>query len=99
MSEIRTCHVITRNPTGKGDLGACEVGYYKVSDGILTIVTSTGEPLRGAMGERITARLVPGGESERAVAMRLTLRQWQSERDDDPNGFNRPLRYGRSGVA
>jgi hypothetical protein len=99
MSEIKTCHVITRNPTSKGDLGACEIGYYTVSDGILTVVTGAGEPLRGASGERITERLVLGGESERAVAMRLALGHWRSGRDETADAFNRPLSYGPSGLV
>jgi hypothetical protein len=98
MSEIKTCHVITRNPSGgRGDLGSCEVGYYTVSDDLLAMVGGDGGPLRDANnGERITHRLVPGGESEKAVAMRLTLKLWLSERGDEMAGFNRPIDYGRS---
>jgi hypothetical protein len=98
--EIKQVTVMPRNPSGdRGDLGSCEVGYYTESDGLLTMVSGTGEPLRGANGERITARLEPGGESERAVAMRLTLGHWRATSDDDPNGFNRPLRYSKAGLA
>jgi hypothetical protein len=64
---------------------------YTIECDVVTMVTGTGEPLRGIMGDRITGRL--DGESAPAVAQRLAIRHWQSGRDDDPNGFNRPLRY------
>jgi hypothetical protein len=70
---------------------------YLVSDGVVTMCTGTGEPLRGIMGDRITGRL--DGETAPAVAQRLAIRHWQSGRDDDPNGFNRVLRYGPSGLV
>jgi hypothetical protein len=93
MPEIKSVIVTTANPIGRGDLGQCEEGFYVVEGDVLTMVTATGEPLRGVMGERITARLT-SGEEARGVAKRLTLGQWRSsggERSD----FHRPLRYSK----
>jgi hypothetical protein len=83
--------LITSNPAGRDDSGSCEHGYYTVEGDLLSMVTSTGEPLRGGFGERVAAR--PNGGSEKSVAMRLTLEHWRSARRDEMAGFNRPIRY------
>jgi hypothetical protein len=46
-------------------------------------------------GERVTARLVPGDESAKAIAVRLTLKIYRAStaRSDGVEDFNRPLRY------
>jgi hypothetical protein len=85
--------VITANPTGKGDLGACEVGHYVVENDLITMTDSDGAPLRDAnTGERISHRMATN-ENEKTVAKRLTLKLFRSERGDDMAGFSRPLRY------
>ncbi len=70
MLEIYQVTVITRNPSGPGDVGSCEVGHYTVDGGLLTMVTADGAPLRATNGERITHHLVPGEDAKR-VAGRL----------------------------
>jgi hypothetical protein len=39
------------------------------------------------------------GESEKAVAKRLTLKMWRTENRDEMAGFHRPIRYCKSGLA
>jgi hypothetical protein len=74
-----------------------EHAWYTIEGAMVTMVTGTGEPIRGVMGDRLSARL--DGETAPAVAQRLAIRHWQSGRDDDPNGFNRVLRYPRAPVT
>jgi len=97
--EIKSVHVITANPTDRDSLGSCEIGYYTVSGGLLTMVSNDGAPLRDPNnGERITVRL--NGESEKTVAKRLTLQHWQSSRGDETSvEFNRPIHYPKAGWA
>jgi hypothetical protein len=94
MMDVHQVTVITRNPTGPGDVGSCEVGHFTVDAGLLTMVTADGVPLRAANGERITARLAPT-EEPRRVAGRFTLSRWRYERDASElvPGFDSPLRY------
>jgi hypothetical protein len=83
----------TRNPSGApGDLGTCEVGFYRLDDDLVSLVEGDGEALRSANGERITARIRPG-EGARAVASRLALAHWRTQRDasEAVPGFNRPI--------
>jgi hypothetical protein len=75
MTEIKHVVGITANPSGgRGDLGQCAEGNYFVEDGILTVRSADGVPLRDANnGERIMHHLAPG-EGDEAIAKRLTLR-------------------------
>lgn len=89
--------VATRNPSGMpGDLGSCEVGFFTLDDDLVTLVEGDGIPIRKSNGERITARVRPS-ENYRQVASRLVLARWRES--DAASDFNRPLRYGASGVA
>jgi hypothetical protein len=92
MPDVKEVTVTTRNPSGPGDVGSCEVGHYKVDGDLLTLVDAGGVPLRTNSGERITARLAAGDEARR-VAYRLTLARWRNERDRNElvPGFNGPL--------
>ena len=96
--DIHQVTVITANPTGPGDVGSCEVGFYTVDAGLLTMVNAEGVAVRSTNGERITARLAPE-EDGRRVAGRLTLSHWRNQRDSSETvpGFGRRLDYGRSG--
>jgi hypothetical protein len=97
LSDIKHVVVTVRQPSGaRGDLGSVAEGFFRVSeDGVLTMVTATGEPLRGVMGERLTARL--DGEHERTVASRLVLAHWRSSQDDASDFNSRRLTYPRTG--
>jgi hypothetical protein len=54
MPEIKSVIVITANPSGgRDDLGSCEEGFYTLDGDVLTMVTATGQPLRGTFGERL----------------------------------------------
>jgi hypothetical protein len=93
MSEIKSVVVVTAKPASRGDLGQCEEGHYTVENGMLTIVTREGEPLRDDNnGERITVRLFPG-DDEKVVAKKLTLRRYREAHRDELAGFHRPIRY------
>jgi hypothetical protein len=99
MSEIKHVIATVSNPIGKGDFGSCQEGHYRVDGDVLTMVTATGQPLRGTFGERITHRLQPG-ESAVGVAKKLTLGHWRaSQGDETAAAFNRPIRYRNGGVA
>jgi hypothetical protein len=97
MSEIKHLVFITSNPTGgRDDRGSAEHAWFTVSGDAVTLVTRGGEPLRGVMGDRITAH-VAKNEKAPTVAQRLAIRDWQSGRDETADAFNRPIRYPRSG--
>ena len=83
---IKTVCPQTRAPRN-GDAGECAIGFYSVSDSVLTMHDEAGKP-------RKTYRLGPN-DDERLIASRLTLEAWRAATPD----FNRPLNYQRSGVA
>jgi hypothetical protein len=87
--EIKIVCPQTRAPRN-GDTGACAVGRYYVSDGVLVMCDEIGKPT----GK--THRPGPN-DDERLVACRLTLEAYRATaRASD---FNRPLNYSRHGVA
>jgi len=86
-SEIKTVCPQTRAPRN-GDAGECAIGYYSVSDGVLTMRDKDGKPIGKGY------RLGPG-DNERVIACRLTIEAWRKITPD----FNRPLRYSVPGVA
>ena len=97
--EIRQVTVITRNPSGDGDMGSCEIGHYTVEGDTLAMVDAKGAPLRDAnTGERITHRLALG-EGEKAIAKGLTLKIFRAARGDEMADFNRPINYPKFGLA
>jgi hypothetical protein len=99
MSDVRQVTVITRNPSGSGDGGSCEYGWYVVDEGVLTMTDKDGAPLRNEnTGQKITHHLAPG-ENEKGVAKRLRLKIYRDERPDEMAGFNRPIRYPKWGGA
>jgi len=100
MRDIRQVTCITKNPSGgKDDMGSCEVGFYTVEGGLLTMTDADGVPLRDSNnGERITHRLAPG-ESEKAIASRLTLKIIRTSRGDEMAGFSRRIDYPKWGGA
>jgi hypothetical protein len=86
--EIKTVCPQTRAPQRAGDPGECTIGYYSVSDGVVTMRDESGK----ATGKEY--RLAPG-DNERIIASRLTVEAWRKITPD----FNRPLRYQTPGVA
>jgi hypothetical protein len=89
MPEIKEV-VVQPRPPRNGDAGACEIGFYSVSDGLLTMHNEKGQPI--GKPYRLAA-----GDNERVVASRLTLAAWRKAvRTSD---FNRPLGYARSGIC
>lgn len=85
--ELRSVWVQTRSPTGPGDCGAAEEGFYFVQDGEVVMTDEAGKPT--GVSERLTV-----GGNARAVAARLRKRAWLKERG--ANDFDRPLHYSRT---
>ena len=90
MPDLKSVLFQTRAPSSETDPGSCEVAYYTVDAGVLTI--------RNADGSKTgkTYRLQPG-DDERRVAGRLGRQAW--ERTPGRSDFNRPLHYSRPGIA
>ena len=86
--EIKTVWVQTRAPTGEGDPGGAEVGFYSVLDGVLTMHQEDGSPTgqKQRLGE---------GDDPHQVAGRLK-KAWTKAIESD---FNRRLNYPRAGYA
>jgi hypothetical protein len=80
---------ITTRP-GNGSDGAAEQGWYTVENGVLKMVDKDGNPTGR------THHLDPG-ENPLAIAMSLRRQAWLAT--SAASEFNRPLRYGPSGVA
>ena len=95
MREIKSVWVEVRAPSGLGDCGAAEEGWYYVDgDDVLTMTDEDGR-VTGA-SERLTA-----GMNERAVAGAMKRRAWlaeqgASERFSRPAGVASPLLGRRS---
>jgi hypothetical protein len=88
--EIKPVVVQTRSPQFSGDLGGCEIGYYSVSDGVLTMRDEKGAPL----GK--DHQLAPNDDPHR-IAGRLTLAVWNNA--NRASDFTRPLYYPRRALA
>lgn len=80
---------ITTRP-GLGSDGACEQGFYTVENGVLKMVDKDGNPTGR------THQLAPG-ENPLAIAQSLRRQAWLAT--STASDFNRPLRYGPSGLA
>jgi hypothetical protein len=99
MPDIRQVTVITSNPTGNDQVGSCEVGFYTIEAGILTMTDIHGVPLRDSnTGEKITHRLM-ANETPRVIAKRLTLKRHRAANGDGMAGFGRRIHYPNSGFV
>jgi hypothetical protein len=91
--KIESCCVVTRQPSGEGDLGEVIDCWWFVDDGFVVLCSRSGKPT----GEE--KRLLPGDDPQ-SVAKRLGRDAWRRERPTDRvPGFGRPLRYGPLGLA
>ena len=87
-----------------GDPGRVTYGYYTMVGREMTMTDASGIPIRNQSGDKITAT-VPAGMAPESTAKQQTLRIRRAvygEAEPGPThrtGFNRPLSYGRSGVA
>jgi hypothetical protein len=88
MPEIKVVCPTTRLPRD-GDVGACAIGRYYVSDGVVVICDETGKPTG-------KSRRMGPGDDERTVASRLTLEAYRAA-SGGPGSFNRKLDYPRTG--
>jgi hypothetical protein len=98
MSEVYEVYATVRLPAG-GDTGQVTSGFYVLEDGILTMTTSKGVPVRNAhTGEKYIQKIGPK-DSAPDHAKRLTLKIYRMLGRDADGGFNRPLQYPRIGIA
>ena len=98
-SDIKGVVVIVSNPTSKNDGGEVAEGWYTLDGDLLTMTDRDGVPLRDDnSGARITHRLA-NGESDKAVAKRLTLRRYREENRDGMSAFHRRIEYPSRGWA
>jgi hypothetical protein len=88
--EIRHVIITIKPPNDRDPVGACEIGFYQVENGMVLMCTEEGKPT----GKKV--RLGPGDDPEK-VAGRLTREAWL--RRGGESDFNRRLNYPRSGVA
>jgi hypothetical protein len=88
--EIKSVWITTVLPSDRDPVGAVEVGYYKVENGILQMVTEAGKPA----GKKY--KLQPG-DDPKTIAARLTKEAWMKRARE--SNFDRPLRYGPLGIA
>lgn len=96
---IKSVVVTTAKPSGPGDLGQVEQGFYFVENGVLTMSDRDGVPLRDENnGRQIATRLLPG-DDEKAAAKKLTLQQYRAANRDEMAGFGRAIRYPSRGWA
>jgi hypothetical protein len=87
-----------RKPDGIDDTGQISEGFYIVEDATLIMTRGDGTPV----DERLYRHELRDGDNPEAIAQVLTRkirRQKLGLTDDSPEGFNRPLRYGRQGIA
>ena len=99
MSEIKSVVVTTAKPSGPGDLGQMEEGFYTVANCILTLVDHNGVPLRDDnTGRRFETKLLRG-DDERQEAKKMTLRRYREANRDGMAGFHRTIRYPDRGWA
>ncbi len=87
--EIKHVIITTQQPRGD-DPGACEIGHYKVENGMVVMYDEDGRKT----GKRYA--LSPGDDPDK-VAGRLLRESWLKRGGE--KDFNRPLVYPRSGVA
>jgi hypothetical protein len=99
MGEIKSVVVTTAKPSGPGDLGQIAEGFYTVANGILTMCTPDGVPLRDDnTGRQVALRLL-AGDDEKDLAKKLTLQQYRAANRDQMAGFGRTIRYPDRGWA
>lgn len=102
MPEVHSTYAIIANPNPAipGDTGRISVGYYIVTDGVLTMTDSKGAAVRNPHnGERCTHKLADG-EDSRAIASRLTKKIRTARAGGDAAAaFNQPLTYPPSSVC
>jgi hypothetical protein len=83
---------------GPGDPGRATIGFYTITDGVLTM-TGDGKAVRRKFsGEPYKHKLEPDDDPV-IIAKRRTLSIYRSNTDDGLGGFNRPLSYPKLGLA
>ena len=100
MPEIKEVSVIIANPVTRGDTGRATIGFYTVSDGVLTMVDGDGKPVFRRHSGDIYTHELKDGDDPVAIAKRLTMSIWRSNTGGDPSGgFSRRLVYPDIGVV
>jgi hypothetical protein len=98
MTKVNHVFVQIRKPDSADDTGQVSEGFYIVDGTTLIMTRGDGTPVDG----RMYRHELRDGENPEAIAQVLTRkirRQKLGLGDGSPEGFNRPLRYGRQGIA
>jgi hypothetical protein len=100
MPEIKEVSVIIANPVTRSDTGRATIGFYTVSDGVLTMVDGDGKPVFRRHSGDIYTHELKDGDDPVAIAKRLTMSIWRSNTGGDASGgFNRRLVYNDAGIV
>ena len=92
MSEIRTVQVTISWPGRRYPLGTVEDGYYRVEDGVVSLVTRDGAPRTDMKGKPIQEKILPNRDAHEMAG--ILVKRHMPRRHSD---FNRPLYYPRRG--
>jgi hypothetical protein len=110
MPEVKQVTITLRRPLGPEDQGLVEIGHFIFSDGVVTLTSEDGTPLKRGSNQTLTTRTIKGardvplwsaavlaGHDARMVAGRLLHSKVSSEKSG--SDFNRPLHYQKMGIA
>jgi hypothetical protein len=84
--------VATVIPAREDYVGQVEEGQFLFEDGIVTLVSHAGAPLKDQQGKKYSKKLTPGEDAYR-IAARLTKQLWQSRREK--KRFSGPITYSK----
>ena len=98
MPDVRKVFRDIRSPKGDDDPGQVTIGYYTLTDGLMTMTDGNGKPIRKDNGELWTHRM-RDGDKETPIAHWMTGKVYRALRGDDVLGFNRRISYPRHGIA
>lgn len=92
--------ITVRNPRPEqNDPGQVAEGYFVLRPGELVMTNPAGQPIRDKGGREWTVAIEPEqAGTERQIAARLT-REIRTAFDRGKSDFDRPIRYGPSGVV
>ncbi len=92
--KVHETFVQIARPSGHGDMGTIEEGFYIIDGGEVILTDPKGAPLAsGRIGVGYVAKL--GNENHVDVARRLIWRRYRATKGGAD--FNRPLRYPDAG--
>jgi hypothetical protein len=98
MPEVKQVAAILANPGPHDPTGRVTIGYYVLTDDVLTMTDSKGAPVRSRGGDKYEQK-IKEGDNVTLIAQRLTMKIYRSRTGNDVAGFNRPLVYRPLGIA